>query len=111
MNVAETEAEGRNLHKEGYSERVAAVRRGIPKAQIQFWTAENNDHIANLQADNLLEGVLYPANMNLAYTQVLGNRGAGGIDKMSVDELLPYLKENKGIRSLPVSRMKAVQKN
>ena len=97
MNVAKAGAESRKLHKEGCSERVTAARRGIPKAQIQLWTAENNYHIANLQADNLLEGVLYPANMNLAYAQVLSNRGAGGIDKMSVDELLPYLKENKGI--------------
>ncbi len=97
MNVAKAGAESRKLHKEGCSERVAAARRGIPKVQIQLWTAENNDHIANSQADNLLEGVLYPANMNLAYAQVLSNRGAGGIDKMSVDELLPYLKENKGI--------------
>ena len=61
MNVAKAEAEGRKLHKEGCSERAAEVRRGIPKAQIQLWTAENNDHIANLQTDNLLEGVLYPA--------------------------------------------------
>lgn len=97
MNAAKAGAESRKLHREGCSERVAAARRGIPKAQIQLWTAENNGHIANLQADNLLEGVLYPANMNLAYAQVLGNRGAGGIDRMSVDELLPYLKENKGI--------------
>ena len=94
MNAARTEAKSRKLHNEGCSERVAAVRRGIPKAQIELWTAENNDHIRNLQTDNLLEAVLYRANMNLAYAQVLRNRGAGGIDKMSVDELLPYLKEH-----------------
>lgn len=31
------------------------------------------------------------SNLNLAYKQVKSNKGSGGIDKMEVDELLPYL--------------------
>ena len=31
----------------------------------------------------------------MAYKKVKSNKGAGGIDKISVEELLPYLKENQ----------------
>lgn len=39
----------------------------------------------------LLEYILSPSNLNLAYKQVKNNKGSGGIDRMEVDELLPYL--------------------
>lgn len=41
------------------------------------------------------ELVLDRDNLNTAYKKVYGNRGAEGIDGMSVYELLDYLKENK----------------
>jgi len=41
-----------------------------------------------------IEEVLNRENLNRAYAQVLGNKGAAGIDKMSVDELGPYLAEH-----------------
>ena len=34
-------------------------------------------------------------NLNRAYKQVKRNKGAGGIDGMQVDELLPFLRENR----------------
>ena len=43
------------------------------------------------QAEGLLEQILDPHNLNLAYKQVKKNKGAGGMDGMQVDELLPYL--------------------
>lgn len=43
----------------------------------------------------MLERILARDNLNEAYKKVKSNKGAGGIDGMSVDELLPYLKENK----------------
>lgn len=39
----------------------------------------------------LLEYILSPSNLNLAYKQVKNNKGSGGIDRMEVDDLLPYL--------------------
>ena len=39
----------------------------------------------------LLEYILSPSNLNLAYKQVKSNKGSGGIDRMEVDDLLPYL--------------------
>ena len=47
------------------------------------------------QTEGLLEQILTDANFELAYRQVKRNKGAGGIDGMQVDELLPYLKRNQ----------------
>ena len=41
-----------------------------------------------------IEEVLNRENLNRAYAQVVGNKGAAGIDKMSVDDLGPYLAEH-----------------
>ncbi|WP_420796931.1 group II intron reverse transcriptase/maturase [Alkalihalobacterium alkalinitrilicum] len=43
----------------------------------------------------LLEQVLNNQNMNEAYLRVYKNKGASGIDGVTVDELKQYLKENK----------------
>lgn len=43
------------------------------------------------EKDGLLEYILSPSNLNLAYKQVKSNKGSGGIDRMEVDGLLPYL--------------------
>jgi RNA-directed DNA polymerase len=42
----------------------------------------------------LMEKVVTRANMLRAYDRVMSNKGAAGIDKMIVDELMPYLKEH-----------------
>jgi len=47
------------------------------------------------QTEKLLEEILSDENLNQAYRQVKRNKGAGGIDGMQVDELLPFLKEHK----------------
>lgn len=44
---------------------------------------------------NLLEQLLSSDNLNEAYRQVVGNGGAGGVDKMGTSELLPYLNLHK----------------
>lgn len=43
----------------------------------------------------LLEKILSNQNMNEAYLRVFRNKGASGIDGITVDELKQYLKENK----------------
>ena len=43
----------------------------------------------------LLEKVLSKDNLNRAYKQVYKNKGASGVDGITVDELLLYLKEHK----------------
>ncbi len=56
---------------------------------------ENNRIITDFQTDGLLEKILQPANLNHAYKKVKSNKGAGGVDGMSVDELLPFLRDNQ----------------
>lgn len=46
-------------------------------------------------ARSLLEMVLERDNLNKAYKRVKQNGGSAGIDKMTVEEMLPYLKEHK----------------
>ena len=48
-----------------------------------------------LSSDRMLEYILTPDNLNRAYRQVKGNKGSGGIDRMEVEQLLPYLREHK----------------
>ena len=43
-----------------------------------------------------LEDIIKPLNLNAAYRKVRQNRGSGGVDRMTVDELLPYLKLHGG---------------
>ena len=57
--------------------------------------AENNDIITDFQTENLMEQILHKDNLNKAYKKVKSNRGAGGVDGMSVDELLGFLKNNQ----------------
>ena len=42
-----------------------------------------------------MEVILSPDNMNKAYKAVVRNKGKGGIDKMSCEQLLPWLLANK----------------
>lgn len=46
-------------------------------------------------ANSLLEGILHRDNLNAAFKRVKQNGGSPGIDGMSVEEMLPYLKEHK----------------
>ena len=46
-------------------------------------------------AENLLERILDRNNLNQAYLKVKRNGGSAGIDGMTVDEMLPYLKEHR----------------
>ena len=48
-------------------------------------------------AESLLERVLHRDNLNAAYKRVKQNGGAAGVDGMTVDEMLPYLKEHKEV--------------
>lgn len=47
------------------------------------------------QTEGLLEQILSQKNLELAFRQVKRNKGAGGIDGMQVDELLPFLTEHQ----------------
>lgn len=95
MNVTKQKNKGRKLHNEGCSQKVAAEQRGYVRVPVSVRIAEHNGIIADLPEDNLLRKILERDNMNAAYLKVKSNKGAGGVDEMSVDELLPYLRERR----------------
>ncbi|ABI68349.1 group II intron reverse transcriptase/maturase [Syntrophomonas wolfei] len=85
----------RQLREEGYLQRVSAEQREYAEACASPKMTETDSTNTNEQTEGLLEQILSRDNLNRAYKQVKRNKGAGGIDGMQVDELLPFLKENK----------------
>ena len=76
----------------GCSQRDSAEHEGYAKASRSFnriWKERDSAQ------PRLLEEVLYKDNLNRAYKRVKANKGAAGVDGMSVDEALPYLKEHQ----------------
>ena len=47
-----------------------------------------------MDISSLMEQILSKDNLNAAYLQVVRNKGAAGVDGMTVEELGPYLSEN-----------------
>lgn len=80
-------------HKDYFQDgRLEAKDNGkVPSILSAFDNRRNGE---NVYANNLMEKILARDNMNQAYKQVVRNKGKHGIDGMTVDELLPYLKEN-----------------
>ncbi len=63
--------------------------------QTFMWMTEDNIVEVPFDQEHLLEIILSPLNLNKAYKAVVRNNGNGGIDKMSCEQLLPWLKSNK----------------
>ena len=70
--------------------------------QTFMWMTEDNIVEVPFDKEHLLEVILSPDNLNEAYKAVMRDKGCGGIDKMSCEQMLPWLKANKDelIRSL-----------
>ena len=76
----------------GCSQRNSAEHEGYAKASRSFnriWKERDSAQ------PKLLEAILYKDNLNRAYKRVKANKGAAGIDGMSIEEALPYLKEHQ----------------
>jgi len=50
---------------------------------------------ARALTERLMEEVCHPDNLNQAYGRVKANKGASGVDGMSVDDLFPWIAEHK----------------
>ena len=85
----------RQLRFEDYLQMVSAEQREYAEVCESPKMAETDSTDTSQQREGLLERILSRDNLNRAYKQVKRNKGAGGIDGMQVDELLPFLKENK----------------
>jgi len=95
MNVTNDGFKNRQLHIEDYLEMVSAEQKEYAEVFAYQRIAENNDIITNYWTNNLMELILRSDNLKKAYKQVKANKGTGGIDGMQVNELLPFLRENK----------------
>ena len=81
-----------NIENNGYSQRDNAEHEGYVKASRSFnqiWKERDSAQ------PRLLEAILYKDNFNRAYKRVKANKGAPGIDGMTIEEALPYLKEHQ----------------
>ena len=95
MNVTKDGLKNRQLHIEDYVQMVSAEQKEYAEVFAHQRITENNDIITDFQTDNLMEQILHKDNLNKAYKKVKSNKGAGGIDGMSVEELLGYLRNNQ----------------
>jgi len=95
MKVTHIDQNSRKLNKD-YPQKVSSEKREYVEVLSQHEIIENNTTIRDFQTDKLLEEILHRDNMNKSYRKVKKNKGAGGIDGMQVDELLLYLRKNKG---------------
>ena len=64
--------------------------RGGAEGASRVTAKRGHSHPETLQ---LMEAVVERENMKTAWLRVEGNKGAAGVDGMSVDALLPYLRE------------------
>ena len=63
--------------------------------QTFMWMCEDNIVEVPFDKEHLFEQILSPTNLNRAYKAVMRNKGCGGIDKMSCEQLLTCLLPNK----------------
>ncbi|PWJ79222.1 UNVERIFIED_CONTAM: group II intron reverse transcriptase/maturase [Murimonas intestini] len=81
-----------NMKDNGCLQRDSAEHEGYAKAHRSFhsiWKERNSAQ------PELLEKILYKDNLNRAYKRVKANKGAPGIDGITVEEIGAYLKENQ----------------
>lgn len=75
---------------------------GYVGVQTFMWICEDNIVEVPFDKEHLLERIISPDNLLKAHKAVQRNRGCSGIDKMSCEQMLPWLLANKDalIRSL-----------
>ncbi len=86
---------------ENYFQNVSLEAGSNGKAPSISTMFDNRRKGENVYANNLMEKILARDNINNAYRKAVRNKGKHGIDGMTVDELLPYLKEN-GANSIKI---------
>ena len=80
---------------ESFPQNDSAERESYEGAQTLIGMVGDDLVEVQLMSDRMLEYILTPDNLNRAYRQVKANKGSGGIDKMDVEHLLPYLRSHK----------------
>jgi len=83
------------ISEDSYQKKNRAELEGYSGVQTYIGITENNITNFNESEYGLLEQILSPTNLNLAFKKVKSNEGSGGVDKMEVESLKDYLVENK----------------
>jgi len=81
-----------NTKSSGCLQRDSAEHEGYAKARRSFnliWKERDSAQ------PKLLEAILHKDNFNRAYKRVKANKGAPGVDGMTIEEALPYLQEHQ----------------
>ena len=94
MKETKKYVKSRQLHKEGYSHESKVELEDKGKAPSISLTSDKKQDDRNVYTSKLLEKILHRDNMNEAFKKVVKNKGSHGIDGLTTDELLSYLKEN-----------------
>lgn len=96
MNVTGNRDKDSRKHckSSGWPQRDSAEHEEYAGALTDSGITENNITNADRPKGGLLDEILAPSNLNLAYKRVKKNKGAGGVDGMQVEALLQYLKDN-----------------
>ena len=95
MNVTESRFKNRQLHIEDYLQMVSAEQKEYAEVFDYRKITEKSGVITDYWTNSLLDLILRKDNLNEAYKRVKANKEKGGIDGMQVDELLPFLRENR----------------
>lgn len=80
---------------DNYPQKNSTECKGYEGVQTVIGITENHLVEVNFTTEHLMEYIFSPGNLNNAYLQVKRNAGASGVDKMEVEELLPYLRQHK----------------
>ena len=81
-------------NNEGYPQDKGAEPRATAGALSDPSASESGQDDSERKAERLLEAIVSRENLNLAYKRVKANGGSHGADGMTVEELLPYLKQH-----------------
>jgi len=94
LKVTKDYDNSRQLHIEGYSHEDKVELESTEKSPNNSLTSDRRQNDRNVYDGMLLEKILDTDNMNLSFKRVKRNKGSHGIDKLTIDELLEYLKEH-----------------
>lgn len=97
MKSSRKYVESRQLHKEGCPDEVEVELQGKLGVQSISMALDKRRNDDNKYASGLLEKIIERNNLNAAYKRVKANKGSHGVDGMTVDELLQYLKQNSNL--------------
>ena len=94
MKDTKNYGKSRQLHKKGYLHGNRVELKSNVEVHSNSSMSNKGRNNVNEYSSDLLERILSRDNLNIAYKRVKANKGSHGIDGMTLDELLQYLKEH-----------------